>query len=193
MSHGPTRLVRSVKELGSTIQRRLAVAVALLLAVVVLGTMGYRIIVGGNLLDCLYMTVITIPGVGYGEILPGLSESAAGRMFTMFLIAAGVGLSAFLVSTLTALFVEGELTNMLRRRKMDKRIAQMRDHIVVCGAGSTGMHVIGELLAIGEPFVPRSRPCGTTTVPAGGSITIGVATLLNVFAWTVARVFGLSA
>ena len=136
-----------------SIQRRLVLALSLLVTVVIIGTAGYRIIVGGSILDCLYMTVITIPGVGYGEVLPGLTESPGGRVFTMGLIACGLGLSAYLVSTLTALVVEGELTNLLRRRKMDKRISLMKDHVVVCGAGTTGMHVVAELLAIREPFV----------------------------------------
>src|SRR5204862_5766637 len=109
------RPAHSVTSPGPKIQHRLVLALSMLLAVVIVGTAGYRIIVGGSLLDCLYMTVITIPGVGYGEVLPGLSGSAAGRIFTMGLIAAGVGLSAFLVSTITALVVEGELANLLRR------------------------------------------------------------------------------
>ena len=134
--------------------RRLKLALALLLALLVAGTAGYRVIVGGTLLECLYMTFITLTSVGYGEILPGLDRSTSGRVFTMGLIAMGVGLSAFLVSSLTAFFVDGEIIGMFRRRAMDRAIAKLKGHVVVCGVGTTGMHVISELLAVGEPMVP---------------------------------------
>lgn len=132
---------------------RIRLALALLGVLLVVGTAGYRIIVGGTLLECFYMTFITLTSVGYGEVLPGLDHSALGRVFTMVLIAMGVGVSVFLVSTLTAFLVEGEILDMLRRRTMDKAIAKLSGHVVVCGAGTTGMHVVSELIAVGEPLV----------------------------------------
>lgn len=134
--------------------RRLKLALLAYVLLLALGAAGYRLIVGGSLLDCVYMTFITLTAVGYGEVLPGLDHSMLGRAFTMTLIATGVMLSVFLVSTLTAFFVEGEIFEFFRRRTMDKAIGKLEGHVVVCGAGTTGMHVISELLALGEPMVP---------------------------------------
>ena len=151
---------------------RIRLAVALLGVLLIIGTAGYRIIVGGTLLECFYMTFITLTSVGYGEVLPGLDHSSLGRVFTMLLIGMGVGVSVFLVSTLTAFLVEGEIADMLRRRTMDKAIGKLSGHVVVCGAGTTGMHVVSELLAVGEPLVAidldpdkLQRAVGTRDVP----------------------------
>jgi voltage-gated potassium channel len=135
------------------LSRRLVVACLLLVLVLALGTVGYRVLVGGTWLDCLYQTVITLSTVGFSEVVPELETSPAGRIFTIGLIFAGVGILLYVISSTTAFFVEGELTDLIRRRKMEKRIAGLTNHIIVCGAGETGVHVIEELASVGEEFV----------------------------------------
>ena len=122
----------------------------LLLAVLMSGAVGYQLIEGWSFFDGLYMTVITVASVGYGETHP-LSDT--GRVFTMVLILFGSGILIYSVSMITALIVEGELTDVLKRMKMNKAIDHLREHYIVCGDSQTGRYAIEELLKIKKPFV----------------------------------------
>lgn len=133
-----------------TLYKRLIGIAAALLAVFFTGVSGYELIEGWPLLDSLYMTVITIATVGYGEVHP---LSNTGRVFTMFLIFFGTGVLAYGISTATAFIVEGELTDAIRRKKMQKIIDQLKGHYIVCGADQTGRYVIDELVKIKRDFV----------------------------------------
>jgi len=127
----------------------------LLLGVVVGGAIGYYIIGGGRwpLGDCVYMTVISVTTVGYGEILPDMDHTPYARGFTMVLLLFGTGSIVYFASTVTAFIIEGDLRNVLFASRLKKRMKRMNDHVVVCGAGSTGRHVIEELLATGVAVV----------------------------------------
>ncbi|MBI5074085.1 MAG: NAD-binding protein [Nitrospirae bacterium] len=106
------------------------------------------------LLDSLYMTVITIASVGFMEVHP-LSEQ--GRIFTIFLILGGTGVLVYGVSSIIAFIVEGELTDTLRRRKMQRKIADMKGHVIVCGVGQTGKHVLEEMVRTRNDVVAIDR------------------------------------
>jgi len=140
------------------IPRRLAWALLAVLLWVLVGTAGYWIIGGGHwaLGDCLYMTVTTVSTAGFGEILP-VGTTPWGRPFTMFLLTGGVLTVGWLVATAVAAIIEGELSGLAWRRRMDNRVKHMSGHVVVCGAGSTGIHCIQELAATGTPFVVVER------------------------------------
>lgn len=122
----------------------------LLLALLALGTVGYAVIEGWSLFDAAYMTVITVGTVGYGEVHP---LSTAGRAFTMVLIVVGLGGFAYGLSAITAFWVEGELSHVWETRRMERRVARLKDHVVVCGGGNTGRHIMRELLETRTPFV----------------------------------------
>ena len=122
----------------------------LLLAVLVSGAFGYQMIEGWSFFDSLYMTVITVASVGYGETHP-LSDT--GRAFTMVLILFGSGILIYSVSMITALIVEGELTDVLKRMKMNKKIERLSGHYIVCGDSQTGRYAIEELLKTKKSFV----------------------------------------
>lgn len=134
--------------------RRLIDASLVFLLILLIGTVGYKGLGGKewSYLDAVYMTVITLATVGYGET-KDLSNNVAARVFTIFLILLGMGILLFVTSTATAFIVEGELTDILRRRKMNKEIARLRGHFIVCGAGETGLHVMEELSRTLRPFV----------------------------------------
>lgn len=134
---------------------RLTSAAFFLGCVVVLGALAYFHIGHGRwtFFDCVYMTVITLSTVGFGETLDGMNEVPEARAVTMVLIVIGSGTLLYFLSNLTALVVEGDLQGILRSRRMQKKIDQLEKHIVVCGAGSTGEHVIGELIDAGVEFV----------------------------------------
>lgn len=129
---------------------RLLQVAALLGVVLGVGTSGYMLVEGWNAFDSLWMTFITVATIGYGEVRP-LTDN--GRVFTMFLIVLGLGTTAYAFSQLTALIVEGDLSNAFRRNKMEKRIRELEQHFIVCGLGNTGRVVLEELLKTQRPLV----------------------------------------
>ncbi len=102
-------------------------------------------------IQCLFMTVITTFTVGYGEVVPILTT--ADRMYTIMVIIVGIGTIGYALSQMTAFIVEGELQEILGRRKMEKRIVVLHDHYLVCGTGEVGHYVIEELFATKRSFV----------------------------------------
>lgn len=138
-----------------SLQKRLIGGLLLLMATVLGGSLGYYVIGGGQwgFKDCLYMTVITVTTVGYGEMLAGMDKVDGARDFTMLLLLFGTGSIVFFASMITAFVVEGDLKNALFANKLKKRMKQMKDHVVVCGAGSTGRNVIEELLKTGSSVI----------------------------------------
>jgi len=133
-----------------TLLRRIGQILLLLAGVLLFGTAGYMIVEGWSAFDALYMTVITVASVGFGEVHP---LSPAGRTFTMLLILVGLGSVAYGLATITAFWVEGHLANLWGKRRMEARIAALRGHTIVCGTGETGRHIARELLRMREPFV----------------------------------------
>jgi voltage-gated potassium channel len=137
-----------------SIKRRLYFVLVAILFVVIMGSTGYYIMFGGKpkFMDCLYMTVISLTSVGYGEVLD-ITGNVPAQIFTMVLITAGMGVILYGISTLTALIIEGELSGILRKNKMEKQIQKLNDHYIVCGGGETGQHVLTELIKNKESVV----------------------------------------
>jgi voltage-gated potassium channel len=111
------------------------VSVCLSVALLAIGSLGYMLIEGWNFLDALYMTVITLATVGYGEVQ---SLSPTGRIFTLFLILMGVGYFLYVVGAIIQFLVEGRIRLVLGRRKLDRQINRLQDHYIVCGYGRMG-------------------------------------------------------
>jgi voltage-gated potassium channel len=130
--------------------RQLKFGFSFLLLVLVGGTLGYTLLEGWPALDALYMTVITITTVGYGEVKP---LSHGGVVFTMILILTSVGMVAFIIVGLARIMVEGEVRRIFGRRKLEKRIEGLKDHYIVCGYGRIGSYVCKELADKPVPFV----------------------------------------
>ncbi len=127
---------------------RLAMAGAVMGLVVLVGAGGYGVLGAGrwSVEECLYMAVITISTVGYSETLAGLHDVGGAVAWTMVLIVLGSGSMLYFASSLTALIVEGDLGGAMRRRRMQGKIDALVGHLIVCGAGSTGRHVLDELV-----------------------------------------------
>jgi len=136
------------------IPKKLRNIIGIIVAVVVIGTVGFKIIGGSekSILDALYMTAITITTVGYGDVI-GLDNKPLGKLFTIVYVFLGAGTIAYLFTTLAAYIIEGELRRVFRRRKMEKRIAKMRDHYIVCGIGMVGLYVVHEMYLTKRPFI----------------------------------------
>lgn len=138
--------------------KRLVQALLVLQSLVLLGATGYWLLGRGqwSYFDCVYMTIVTLSTVGFGE-LSRMHEIPGARVLTVGLIICGIGTLAYVQGNITALLVEGVLGQMWRRRTMRNQIQQLRDHVVVAGAGSTGRHVIEELVITRTPFVVIDR------------------------------------
>ena len=128
---------------------------ALLLALVhVAGMIGYKMIGGPETtwLDAFYMTFITVATIGYGEVVD-LTKSPGGRVFTMVIALVGIGTMTYMFSVVTAFILESDLNAALRRKRMQKKIAQLNGHYIVCGIGRVGVNVADELRKTGREFV----------------------------------------
>ncbi len=132
-----------------TLVERLLFAFVLLALVLFVGTLGYFLIEGWSLFDALYMTIITLSTVGYGEVHP-LSE--AGRFFTIFLIFAGVGIAFYVFTMVTETIVSGQLQDFLGKRRLEAKLETLHDHYIICGYGRIGKHIC-RMIAKEIPFV----------------------------------------
>ena len=130
--------------------RRLRTAVVLLLTTIVVGVVGYLVLGAPTVADAVYMVAITLFTVGFGEVFP-LTET--GRWFTVGLIVVGFGSATFSAVSAMEVIADGHVKALLRRNQMDRRIAQLRGHVIVCGYGRVGRHLVGELAAAGHGFV----------------------------------------
>ena len=139
-------------------RQRIVVSLVVLLIVSAVGALGYWYLGWleepghWTLSECLYMTAITITTVGFGETLD-LDYVSGARSWTLLLLLFGISANLYAVSSITSFFVESDFANVRRYRRLLKRMAQIRDHYIVCGAGRTGIHVIGELQAVGRELV----------------------------------------
>lgn len=110
--------------------------------IVILGTAGYMLLEGWNILDSLYMTVITITTIGFEEVH---ELSAEGQIFTIILIISSLGIVTYGISDLFKTMMEGNLNKFLKVIRMNKMLTNITNHYIVCGAGETGKSVINEL------------------------------------------------
>src|SRR4249919_1475699 len=129
--------------------RRIQLALLAVLTVVAAGSIGY-IVLGFSPLDALYQTVTTISTVGFRELHP---LSTAGKIFTIVLIIAGVGTALYGFSVVLESLVEGHLRHHFERRRMQRDIARMSGHTIVCGWGRVGNAVAGYLAGQGAAVV----------------------------------------
>jgi len=129
---------------------RFLLAIVGVLLVIAAGMLGYIVIEGFAPLDALYMSVITISTVGYGEVH---RLDTAGRIFTMILIVTGVGTFLYLLTSVGELIIEGQLREHLGASAMQRRIHHLADHVIICGFGRFGRVVAEELIANSVPVV----------------------------------------
>ena len=127
--------------------KQLKIGLALLAFTILLGTIGYMLIEKWDLLDSLYMTVISITTTGFKEVHP---LNNVGKIFTLFVIVTGFGALAYTGGRGVQIIFE---TQIFRRRRMSKKLEQLKNHYIVCGYGRMGKYICEELAMEKVPFV----------------------------------------
>lgn len=134
------------------LRQRLLGALAFMVAVTLLGTVGFWIIdPDSGLVRSFFMTAITLTTVGYGHEVD--LETSGDFIFTAVLILLGMGGVLYFVSTATAFVIEGQLGHVFRRRRMEKELATLSNHLIVCGSGRTAVYVANELTSVQREVV----------------------------------------
>jgi voltage-gated potassium channel len=129
--------------------RRVRRGVMTLAGIMVLGTIGY-VAFGFSVLNALYQTVTTVTTVGFREVEP-LTDGA--KVFTIVLILLGVGTALYTLGVLIETVLEGQLSGVFRRQRMDRRIDRMHDHVIICGWGRVGRAIARELMSADQEHV----------------------------------------
>ncbi|MBN2868956.1 MAG: potassium channel protein [Flavobacteriaceae bacterium] len=125
-------------------------AVLLLAILLIIGVLGFRFMSDYSWVDALYMTVITITTVGFGEVQP-LDDVS--KIFTMFLILTSVVIVGYAITVITEYILSRNNIEELKQKKMQKKIDALSNHIIICGYGRNGKQAATKLLAYNKPFV----------------------------------------
>ncbi|UII55800.1 NAD-binding protein [Cytobacillus spongiae] len=132
------------------IYRHLITALVCMLLTIIVGTIGFIIFENLSLFDSLWLTLITVLTVGYGDVIPRTDN---GKTFAMVIIPIGVGIVTYAIGAFTSMMIEGEFSKTVGRRRMNKKISELQNHIIVCGMGRVGEQVVNELLHKKTPVV----------------------------------------
>jgi voltage-gated potassium channel len=143
--------------------RNFIFAATMLILVLSMGTAGYMILEQWNFLDSLYMTVITISTVGFSEVKP---VSDQGRILTMTILVSGLGVLGYLVGSLTRTLVEGQILEVMGRKRLERQIKALKDHYIICGYGRVGRIVCEE--------IKRTRPTSLVVIDKESYVTTKV-------------------
>lgn len=135
---------------------RSKIYVALILTITTLGigVLGYRYVAGYEWIDAVYMTVITITTVGYGEVNPLTPEA---KIFTVILILCSVVIVGYAIAVITEYIISRNTYLTLKNRRVQKQINNLNHHIIVCGYGRNGRQAVEKLRAYNKPFVIIER------------------------------------
>ncbi|HEX2705347.1 MAG TPA: NAD-binding protein [Candidatus Lustribacter sp.] len=129
--------------------RRIKVATIILVAITVVGTIGYMLL-GFTVVEAMYQTITTLATVGFREVR---ELSTVGQVFTMMLIVTGVGAVLYNIGVVFEALTEGHLRTDLERRRMDRQIAALSGHVIICGNGRVGRAAKNYLTASGQDVV----------------------------------------
>ena len=142
--------MRKESKVRTLILKELLVPLIAISSLLMIAFFGYIIIEGFSPLKSFYLMVTTFSTIGYGDIVP---VSDAGRIFTICIIISAFTVGLYAVGKISAFFAEGELSKLLKQRKMNKVLDLMNDHYIVCGYGKTGKRVLDDLVRRGLQVV----------------------------------------
>ncbi|MGD8267001.1 MAG: NAD-binding protein [Desulfobacterales bacterium] len=125
-----------------TSTRHLIISLILAFIILVIGTFGYMVVEGWSFMDALYMTVITVSTVGFGEVR---QVDQVGRIFTIVIVLTGVGFSVYVAGAVVQFMVEGQIRRIMGRRRLDQKLKRLKSHYIICGYGRIGRVLVRKL------------------------------------------------
>ena len=131
-------------------KRRLKFILYAFALLLIVGVIGYMFLLKVDFIDALYMTVITISTVGFGEV--GTTSNWS-EVFSIIMIFVGVGIVGYAFTTVVAMFVEGKVKDFWKGSKMEKKIASLNDHYIICGSGELAEVIINNFIDQNLNFV----------------------------------------
>lgn len=133
------------------LNNKLYKVLALMLLVISIGVIGYKLISNSyTWIDALYMTVITVTTVGFGEVHP---SGDAEKIFTIFLLLTSISIFGYVVSVVSEFIANGRFFEQINKRKMQKQILKFQNHTIVCGFGRNGKQAVERLLSYGKQCI----------------------------------------
>jgi voltage-gated potassium channel len=134
--------------------RRVIWGLGAMVALTVIGVIGFMAVAGASLLDALFMTIVTISTVGYNEVIP---LDQGGQIFAIVLIIGGITAIGYTGAVTVEYLVSGHLPARVAQRRKEQALAALRDHFIVCGFGRVGEGIIENLRASGRSVVTIDR------------------------------------
>ncbi len=133
---------------------RIKEAIVAFVIILIIGSVGYKYLAKDpvSYFDGLYMTILTVSTIGFEEVID-LKGNLPGRLFTIFIAFTGIGILTFILSNFAAMFIESDLREKLRVKKMEKKIKALQDHYIICGIGRVGYQTAIELETTSRTFV----------------------------------------
>jgi voltage-gated potassium channel len=128
----------------------LKASVVLLFLIVLIGTVGFHFLEEVDFFTALYWTVVTVATIGYGDVV---SHTLGGRIFSIIIIISGVSIALYTFTAMMAFTMEGRLKTILGVRKMQEKINQLQEHIIICGYGKVGKNIVSNFIRKNIPFV----------------------------------------
>src|SRR5437762_1753316 len=129
-------------------------AIFAVLVAIAFGAVIFRALEGWSILDSLYVTVQTVTTVGFGDVAP---RTVYGRAFATVFMLVGVGVVLYALSSTVQSIVQSELVATFGQRRRSRKMSKLRDHLIICGAGRVGSHLIRGLLDSAETFIVIER------------------------------------
>lgn len=129
---------------------KLFTLIFIIFIIIAAGIFGYMVIEQWNFIDSCYMTIITLSSVGFGEIH---ELSVQGKIFTIILIVLGLGAVVYCLTTIASVVIEGRLNQVIRRKKMEKKIKSIKKHVILCGLSEMTKVIVNEFNQTKIPFI----------------------------------------
>ncbi|KHE67127.1 TrkA family potassium uptake protein, partial [Halobacillus sp. BBL2006] len=130
--------------------RKIVVSMVLLHIIILMGIFGYMLIEGLDFFDSLWLTIVSVLTIGYGDISP---ETIGGKLLTLFLIPSAIGLTTYMLAQLAGAIIGGKLSSEVRKKRMSLKIQDLHQHIILCGYGRVGQQVFQQLRNDKQPLV----------------------------------------
>jgi len=144
------------------LSRRFILSILLLVMLPLIGTVGYMRLEDWSFQKAVYMSVITMSTVGFREVG---QLSPPGEWFTIFFIFLSVTCVGFAVANITAFLIQGELRDLMKGRRMQRQIEQLKDHYIICGCGAMGREIVMEFTRARVPFVVVEKTPDDAEIP----------------------------